>query len=111
MLDHEKLDVYQSSIRLLSLAVEIIDALPRGHATVADQLRRAAMSIPLNIAEGSGKRSDADRRRFRQMARGSAYECGALLDVLQASRAVGPEAHARAKEMVGRLVSMLTKLC
>jgi four helix bundle protein len=111
MLDHERLDVYQASVRLLALAVQIVDVLPRGHATLADQLRRAAVSIPLNIAEGSGKRSEADRRRFRQMARGSAYACAALLDVLHASRAVGPEEHAQAKELVERIVAMLTRLC
>ena len=55
MLDHERLDVYQRAIEFLAIAFAVADRVPRGYAALADQLRRAAMSIPLNIAEASGK--------------------------------------------------------
>lgn len=63
---HERLDVYQpwrrtGAIEFLALSVELLEAFPRGHATLADQLRRAALSIPLNIAEGVGKNSTDDQ--------------------------------------------------
>ena len=81
MLDHEKLDVYQRAIEFVAYALRIAECLPRGQAPLADQLRRAAVSIPLNIAEGGGRnRESADRARFRAIARGSAMESGALLD-------------------------------
>src|SRR4029453_11551395 len=81
MLSHERLDVYQRSIEFLASALRIAEKLPRGQAPLADQLRRAAMSIPLNIAEGSGRSpASADRTRFRGIARGSAMECGAILE-------------------------------
>ena len=84
MLSHEKLDVYQRSIEFLAAALQIAETIPRGQAALADQLRRAATSIPLNIAEGSGRSSgSADRSRFRGIARGSAMECGAILDVIR----------------------------
>jgi four helix bundle protein len=51
MLDYERLDVYQRSIEFLALAFAVAERVPRGYASLADQLRRAAMSIPLNIAE------------------------------------------------------------
>src|SRR6185312_2683586 len=54
MLDHEKLDVYQRAIEFVACALRIAERLPRGQAPLADQLRRAAVSIPLNIAEGGG---------------------------------------------------------
>ena len=55
---------------------------PRGQADLRDQLQRASTSIPLNVAEASGKTGTADRARFCAIARGSALECAAILDVL-----------------------------
>ena len=50
--------------------------------TIKDQLRRASLSIVLNIAEGSGRFSNKDRRKFFVIARSSAFECVAIFDVL-----------------------------
>jgi four helix bundle protein len=80
MLAYEKLDVYQRSIEFLCLSAEIIERIPKGNSVFTDQLKRASLSILLNIAEGTGKTSDPERRRFYAMARGSAMECGAILD-------------------------------
>src|SRR5260221_57664 len=111
MLDHEKLDVYQRSIEFLALALRIIPQLPLGHAPLADQLRRAATSIPLNIAEGAGKVSPSDRANFHGIARGSAMECGAIMDVVRLL-AVVPDAEVLGgKDLLVRVVSMLTKMC
>jgi four helix bundle protein len=55
--DHEKLDVYKVAIEFVILSDEIIGHLPKGRAYLADQLQRAASSIPLNIAEGAGEYS------------------------------------------------------
>ena len=49
---------------------------------VVDQLNRASLSIVLNIAEGSGKFSNADRKKFFIIARASIFECIAILDIL-----------------------------
>ena len=49
---------------------------------VKDQLGRASFSIALNIAEGSGKFSKADRKNYFTTARGSVFECVAVLDIL-----------------------------
>jgi len=50
MLSFQKLDVYRCSIEFVTLAMEIGGSIPRGHAELRDQLRRAALSVPLNIA-------------------------------------------------------------
>ena len=80
MLSHERLDAYQIAIQFLAWSNEVIEALPRGTASLSDQLRRASLSIPLNIAEAVGKTGKADRQRFFAIARGSALECAAIVD-------------------------------
>lgn len=107
---HERLDAYQLSIRFVALAARISANMPRGHAGLADQLRRAAISIPLNIAEGVGKPRPADRARFHAIARGSAMECSAIIDVVGVLHE-NPEALQPAKELLVRIVEMLTKMC
>jgi len=86
--DHEKLDVYQESIRFVSWVNELLEKVPKSLA-VHNQLDRASTSIPLNIAEGNGKYTPADRCRFFDIARGSALECAACLDVLVAKNRMG----------------------
>jgi four helix bundle protein len=71
---HEQLDVYQVSIRHVSWAYEVAKGLQGIDRHERDQLMRASQSIPLNIAEGNGKGTNADRRRFFEIARGSALE-------------------------------------
>ena len=110
MLDHEKLDVYQCAIEFLGVAFAIVGRLPRGHAALADQLRRAATSIPLNIAEAAGKTSAQERMHFHAIARGSAMECGAIMDVVRLLKVAEPEV-THAKDLLVRAVAMLSKMC
>ena len=110
-LDHENLDVYRCSLEFLALVFHLLVRLPRGEREIRDQLKRAAMSIPLNIAEGAGKPTTADRARFHSIARGSAMECSALLDVRRIAGMVPAEDTDRGKALLLRIVAMLTKMC
>ena len=74
VLDHERLDVYHLALDCVVFANGIVEALPRGRSHLADQFTRASTSIVLNIAEGAGKRSKGDKRRYYLTARGSATE-------------------------------------
>jgi len=109
-LHHEDLDSYQAAIEFLALAMTIIASFPRGNGELADQLRRASLSIPLNIAEGYGRRSAADRHRFYDISRGSAHECGAILDAAALLHLVNDEHFVRGKTLLVRVVSMLVKM-
>ena len=82
-MDHENFGAYRHAVWFFGFALETVSRLPRGHAALADELRRAAMSIALNIAEGTGRRGEDDRKRFYTTARGSTFECGACLDLVQ----------------------------
>ena len=109
-LDHERLDVYQLAIDFLVFANELVEALPRGRRHLADQLTRASLSIVLNLAEGVGQYSKADKRRFYLTARGSATESAALLDVCVRLKLLDESRYAAGREMLVRIVSMLVRL-
>jgi len=108
--DHEKLDVYHLALDFVVFANGVIEALPRGRSRLADQFTRASMSIVLNLAEGAGKHSRPDKRRFYVTARGSATESAALLDICLRLKPVNDVGHKTGKEMLLRIVSMLIKL-
>jgi len=110
MIDHEKLDVYKVSIEFMAIAINIADNIPRGYSSLADQLKRAAWSIPLNIAEGCGKNRINDKKRFYAIARGSAMECAAIIDVCQVLKIDNKNSFKQGKSLLTRVVSMLTKL-
>lgn len=111
MFGYEKLEVYQCSIKFVTIAYKIIEDLPRGYSDLADQLKRCSMSIPLNIAESSGKNQRQDAARFFAIARGSAMESGAAIDVGLALDVVDQSLADQAKKLLVRIVAMLTKLC
>ncbi len=108
--DHEKLDVYQLAIEFVANANDIIEHLPRGRGYLADQLQRAALSIVLNIAEGAGKFSPADKAVFYTRARASATESAAVLDVCRKLNLIAVSATSDNKALLERVVQMLTKL-
>lgn len=110
MMSYERLDVYQCSIQFLAIATSITNELPRGYRELSDQIKRAAMSIPLNIAEGAGKRTKPDCRKYFDIARGSAMECGAAIDVCKVLQLIDAKKIGDGKALLHRIVSMLTKL-
>jgi four helix bundle protein len=106
---HEQLDVYRVAIEYVGWAFHLCERL-KGHRNAKDQLLRASQSMPLNIAEGNGKPTEGERRRFFEIARGSALECGAVQDVLEVCGALSAAENADAKKLLDRIVAMLTKL-
>jgi four helix bundle protein len=109
-LSHERLRVYHAAIEFLAMATKLLETFPRGHSNLVDQFRRAALSIPLNIAEGAGKTSRPDSARFYAIARGSALECGAILDASVVLGLATKQEIQIGKNLLIAVVSMLTKL-
>jgi len=69
------------------------------------------MSVPLNIAESQGRVTTADKARTYAIARGSATECAAVLDVCMTLELIDEARYRRGNELLERIVAMLTKLC
>jgi four helix bundle protein len=109
-LGHEKLDVYRLSIGYVAWVYEKCANLTGVHRSARDQWLRASQSIPLNIAEGNGKTAQADRRRYFEIARGSALECAAIQDVLVVGKGLDEKESRQRKSELDRIAAMLSRL-
>ncbi len=103
---HEQLDVYRTAIEYVAWAFRLCEHI-KVHRSAKDQLLRASQSIPLNIAEGNGKPSEGERRRYFEIARGSALECAAIQDVLEVCGALSAAENANAKKLLDRKLPCL----
>lgn len=83
MFDFEKLEVYLKAKSYNHTFFQWITAETKLDAVVKNQLRRASLSVMLNIAEGTSRFSKPDKRNFYVIARGSVFECVAILDFLE----------------------------
>ena len=109
-LDHERLEVHQVALEFFDLIDEIVEQLPRGRGHLANQLSRAGLSVVNNIAEGAGKFSPGDKRRYYLTANGSTTECAAMLDVCERRKLISEDTARRGKQLAERIVAMLVKL-
>ncbi len=109
LFDHEKLDVYRESLAFVAWLEPVLLKLPKTMAA-RDQLDRASTSIVLNLAEGNGRFTSADRCRFFDIARGSALECSAALDLLVSKACCEPALIDAGKERLRKIGSMMVGL-
>jgi four helix bundle protein len=107
LLDANRLHVYHVALELHVLCSTLVATLNR---IVKDQLERASLSVVLNIAEAAGRRSRRDKARYYAIARGSATETAALLDVLAMRRLASPAAIRTGRRLAIRIVQMLTRI-
>ncbi|MEW6004130.1 MAG: four helix bundle protein [Stygiobacter sp.] len=106
--DHEKLNVYQKAIEFIEWLENIINR--NAKKSILDQIERAANSILLNIAEGNGKFTGRDKCRYFDIARGSALECAASLDIMFRKDIIKYEELIFGKNILKEIVSMLIGL-
>jgi four helix bundle protein len=91
-MDVEKLKVWQHSMDLAAKVYEITDKFPKHEMySLADQMRRAAVSIPSNIAEGKGRRTTKDFIHFLYVARGSLNELSTQIKLAKRIGYLTPE--------------------
>jgi four helix bundle protein len=109
-MDHEDLDVYAVALEFVRFVRELVKRMPGGRTGIDSQLTRAATSIPLNIAEGAGEYSPKDKARFYRIARRSATESAAALDVCVCLALAREPDVQPGRLLLRRIVSMLTKM-
>lgn len=81
-LSHTKLNVYQSSKELILECYRLTTQFPNEEKfAMTQQIRRAALSVHLNIAEGCSRKSKAERTRYFEVARGSVIEIDAAVEI------------------------------
>lgn len=87
MFDYQKLTVYQKAQEFNRDIRPILKKL-KGDSSTRDQLKRVGLSIVLNISESSSRFTNPDRKHFLVISRGSAFECGALIEYLKYDDAI-----------------------
>ena len=81
-LNHQKLNLYSYSRQFVIECYRLTKNLPSDERFgMTSQIRRAALSMHLNIAEGASRRSETERKRFYEIARGSLIEVDAALEI------------------------------
>ena len=101
--------IYARSLHLIDLCHQLLGDLPPGFGFMADQIRRAASSVALNFAEGCGRSAKAERRHFFAIARGSAQEVAAAIDVLDHFGVVRGELRLAGLDACDHLAAMLVR--
>lgn len=105
MFDFENLDVYKKAKAFnITIGRFMTDGLD---STTRNQLRRAALSVVLNIAEGTSRFSKADRRNFCVIARGSVFECVAIFDIMKDRKQLADQEYAHLYSMAEEISKML----
>ena len=106
VLDLDRLDVYRAAVQFCA----VVSRLRVTPASLRDQIDRASASVVLTLAEGVGRVSGPDRAHFFAMARGGAFECAAVLDLLHARGGLPSGSHTECRRLLVRVVQMLTRL-
>ena len=112
MAKFQELTVWQKSMDLIDRVYEFADSFPRTERFgLWSQITRAAVSIPSNIAEGSGRASAKDCVHFLSIARGSLYELMTQFEIAERRDygKVGEELKSLANEVARMLTSMLSR--
>jgi four helix bundle protein len=110
-LAHKERDIYKVSKLFVVACYQLTNTFPSEERfNMISQIRRAALSVQLNIAEGASRKSDTERKRFYEIARGSVIEIDAAIDTAAELKYVIKEEHEKLGELMVRCFQMLTKM-
>lgn len=110
MFDFENLEVYKKAKQFNTEIYDFLKLNGLIDSYLYGQFRRAGLSISLNIAEGSGRMSKRDKRNFFVIARGSTFECVAILEILLAEKQITLENYNKFYNQLEEISKMLYAL-
>ncbi|MFA5113448.1 MAG: four helix bundle protein [Candidatus Margulisiibacteriota bacterium] len=103
--------VYQKSVDFADKAIFVCDEVQdRAYAPLKDQLRRAALSVPLNIAESNGRTHYREKKQFYFISRGSLHECIPIIEILLRRKKIGPDVFRSLYDQAEEIARMLAGL-
>ncbi len=108
---YENLVAWQKSMELVTHIYKLIDKMPNSEKyALVDQMRRSAISVPSNIAEGQGRGSDKDTAHFLYIARGSLYELQTQIELCNRLGYVANNDIIEIKDLATEIAKMLNSL-
>ena len=107
MFSYQKLEVYKKAFQLNLSVYNLLKENSKIPAYARNQLGRASLSIVLNIAEGSAKFTNKDRRSFYVIARGSIFESAAMVNILYAENEISLELKEKLEVSLEEISKML----
>ena len=111
MFKFESLDVWRAAVELYAVTVSSTEGLyTRNKGYLADHMRRAALSISANVAEGTGREGARESKQFFNIAKGSAYEVVSIAYVAKIERWSSTEEYSAIYERCDQIARMLSGL-
>lgn len=110
-LKHKSLDIYKITRELVKETYQVSLKLPSDERfNMVQQIRRAALSVKLNLAEGSTRRSEVERKRYLEISRGSVVEIDAALETAVDLEYFSAEQIQNIGVLLNRCFAMLSKM-
>ena len=111
MASYRELIVWQKAMELVEEVYRLVKRLPREETyALSDQMRRAAVSIPSNIAEGHGRNSEREFLRFLSIAQGSRAELDTQIEICIRLKYIDMEQVVTAQNLSNEVGKMLRKM-
>jgi len=111
MFKFEKLDVWTKAVMLYEQISQLSNAIDQRHQfSLGEQIRRAALSVSTNIAEGTGREGQKESKHFFNIAKGSVYEVVSLLHIMRSQRYVVDKEYGRLYGQCDEIARMLSGL-
>lgn len=107
----KNLDAYKESKNLVKMVYGLLRQFPKEEQyALCDQLRRAVISVPSNIAEGSGRTSAKDQAHFIEMAYGSLMEVECQIDIAYDLSYISQDSINKVEELIDVVAALLSGL-
>ncbi len=107
----ERLDVWHKAIDFADEMYDLAEALPQKYQfSLGEQLRRAALSVPTNIAEGTGREKPKEAAYFYRVSKGSVYECVSLMVMILKRECINQDSYGRHNKNADEIAAMLSGL-